>query len=334
MAAVGSPDPYRSYSSYLRQRYGGPVHRVAVDAGFSCPNRGGSAREAAGCLYCDGAGARAPYLGQIPIPSSPQPADPLWQGSVRRQVQAGMAFLRSRYGAERFLLYFQAFSNTFAPVPLLKAVYDFALGCGPFLELVVSTRPDCIDEEVARLLAGYRDRVREVWVELGLQSAHEATLRRINRGHTVAQFDRAFRVLRGQNLRLAVHLIFGLPGEDLGDILATVRHVAALRPDAVKIHNLHVCRGSPLAAAYLAGELTVPSGPRHLEYVLRALELLPPRTIVMRLTCDTPPDRLIAPRGFPDKPAFLRDLRQRLRGRPGEPDPPAAPGETPGSLAR
>lgn len=312
--ATGLP----SYSEYLRRRYGGTVYRVAVDAGFGCPNRRGTGggragdRDHRGCLYCDAGGSRAPYLGGETPPAGPLPEDPRWQDSVRRQIEGGTAFLRSRYGAERFTLYFQAYSSTFAPVDRLQGVYDFALGCGSFRELIVSTRPDCVDDSVARLLAGYRGRVEEVWVELGLQSAHACTLRRIARGHTVADFDRAFRLLRSRGLRLAVHLIFGLPGEDEEHILETVRHVAALAPEAVKIHNLHVCRDSPLATEFLAGEITVPSAPRHLRYLRRALPLLPAGTILMRLTCDTPPDRLLAPRRFAPKQAFLRSVRREL----------------------
>jgi len=314
---------FRSYSGYLRERYGGPVYRIAVDAGFSCPNRRGpkgrgpEGRNQPGCSYCDGSGARAPYLGTTPVPAAPRPDDPRWRDSIKRQIEGGMTFMRSRYGARSFLLYFQAYSNTFASVETLRGVYDFALGCGRFLELIVSTRPDCIDARVAALLAGYRGRVQEVWVELGLQSAHERTLRRIGRGHTVADFDRAFRLLRSCGLRLAVHLIFGLPGEDREEILSTVRHVAALAPDAVKIHNLHVCRDSPLEAEFLAGELTAPSAPRHLSYLLQALPMLPPETLLMRLTCDTPPQRLLAPRRFAQKEAFLRSVRRGLAELPG-----------------
>jgi radical SAM protein (TIGR01212 family) len=261
----------------------------------------------------------------------PEPADPQWQSSVRRQIEEGLAFMRSRYGAQQFLLYFQAYSNTFAPVDRLRGIYDFALGCGSFVELIVSTRPDCVNPQVAALLASYRGRVQEVWVELGLQSAQERTLKWIGRGHTVTDFDRAFGLLRARGLRLAVHLIFGLPGENLEDIQDTIRHVAALRPDAVKIHNLHVCRDSPLLAEYLAGEVTVPSALRHLGYVVQALELLPPQTIVMRLTCDTPPERLIAPRHFPDKNAFLQSVRRALRDRRR---PEGYPGEATLSLPR
>jgi radical SAM protein (TIGR01212 family) len=302
---------FRGYAGYLRARYGSPAYRVAVDAGFGCPNRGPD-RGRPGCLYCDEHGALAPYQEVFEAPDAPFEQR---LASIRRQVERGTAFLRRRYGAEIFLLYLQAFSGTHAPAAELKVIYDFALGCGSFRELIVSTRPDCVDRERAELLSGYRRSGLEVWVELGLQSGCDATLQRIRRGHTVADFTRAFGLLREAGVRLAVHLIFGLPGEGLEQILDAVRLVAGLEPEGVKIHNLHVPRDSPLAAEHLAGELVAPCAARHLEYVIRALELLPPRTLILRLTCDTPVGRLAAPRGFPPKAEFYRELRAVLAAR-------------------
>jgi len=305
---------FRSYSGYLQARYGAPAYRVAVDAGFSCPNRGPDRRRP-GCLYCDEHGARAPYLEALEALPCPGSGAPERLEAIRRQVERAVAFLERRYAARLFLLYLQAFSGTHAPVEELERLYDFALGCGEFRELIVSTRPDCIDSEKARLLAGYRRRGLEVWVELGLQSACDATLDRVRRGHSVADFARAYGLLRQAGVKIGVHLIFGLPGEGMEQILQTVRYVARLQPDGVKIHNLHVPVGSPLAAELLAGELATPCAPRHLDYVVRALELLPPRTVIMRLTCDTPRERLAAPRVFLPKAAFHQAVRHELERR-------------------
>jgi radical SAM protein (TIGR01212 family) len=306
---------FRGYAEYLRAKYGAPAYRVAVDAGFGCPNRGPD-RGQPGCLYCDERGALAPYQEAATGDGrSPAAAGGERLASIRRQIERGTAFLRRRYGARVFLLYLQAFSNTHAPAAELEEIYDFALGCGEFRELIVSTRPDCVDPQRAELLAGYRRRGLEVWVELGLQSACDATLARVRRGHTVGDFLRAFGLLREAGVRLAVHLIFGLPGEGLEQIQDTVRLVAGLEPEGVKIHNLHVPRGSPLAAEHLAGELSAPCTARHLQYVVRALELLPPRTLILRLTCDTPGGRLAAPRGFAPKAAFYREVRSALAAR-------------------
>ncbi len=291
--------PYRSYSGYLQRLYGKRAYRVSVDAGFSCPNRAPDG--SSGCSYCDAAGARAPYLGGT--------------AGMREQIEKGVRFLKRRYGAETFLLYFQAYSSTNASASELRGIYDEALSLAPFKELIVSTRPDCLDEEKSELLACYRAKGIDVWVELGLQSARDETLKRISRGHTAADFIAAFTLLKRQGLKAAVHLIFGLPGETSADIARTVSFISGLDPDGVKIHNLHIPAATPLAREFLKGEVTAPGPEKHLEYVIAALELLSPRCLIMRLTCDTPKDRLLSPRSFWEKQAFASILARRMRER-------------------
>ena len=292
--------PYRSYSAYLKERYGVPAYRVAVDAGFSCPNRaGGRSRE--GCSYCEISGARAVYLDRT------GPED------LRMQVARGVEFLSKRYGARVLLLYFQAYTNTLGSVGELRRLYDDCLEMAPFRELIVSTRPDEIDGPRADLLASYRGEDFDVWVELGLQSVHDATLKRINRGHDSAAFFRAYDMLKERGIKTAVHLIFGLPGEGRREIMESVRRVAALRPEGIKLHNLHIPVSSPLYREYLKGTLTVPSPARHAEYVAEALTLLPPETLIMRMTCDTPSARRGAPLWVPGKSAFSNEV-VRLMG--------------------
>jgi radical SAM protein (TIGR01212 family) len=298
---VGSPRvPYLSYSQYLRQRHGASVYRVAVDAGFTCPNRAGG-RAAAGCSYCAPHGSRAPYVGE--------------EEDLACQVRNGIAFLQRRYGAKDFILFFQAYSNTYAPVERLRRTYDAGLALAPFRGMNVATRPDCIDAARADLLASYRGRNLEIWCELGLQSAHDETLRRIGRGHTWDDFRRAQEMLKERGVLTAAHLIFGLPGEGLDEILGTIDALAALGIDGVKIHNLHVPRGTRLAREYLSGEITVCGPERHLEYVVAALERLPPGTVIMRLLCDTPPAELAAPRAFWDKSRFTERVASSMKAR-------------------
>jgi radical SAM protein (TIGR01212 family) len=314
---MGQPtNPFFSYSTYLKQKYGRSVYRVAVDAGFSCPNRGPD-RSSPGCLYCDERGSRAPYLDYAPSEERRNAEAGMvdWRQDLQQQIDRARGFLHNRYGADLYILYFQAFSGTHAPVDRLRRIYDFGLRCAPFRELAVSTRPDCIDQVKAELLASYRRKDFDVWVELGLQSAIEQSLRRINRGHTVEDFDRAFLICRAAGLKVTVHLIFGLPGEDLTEIRRTIDYVAGLRPEGVKFHNLHIPTGCPLYAEYLGGELSVPCAARHLEYTIAALERLPPDTVIMRLTCDTPEQLLAAPRGFPGKARFLSRLRREMENR-------------------
>jgi radical SAM protein (TIGR01212 family) len=307
--------PYLTYSRYLKERYGCRVFRVAVDAGFSCPNRGGD-RSRAGCSYCDADGSRAPHVSRngprFPVGCDLGRGMPMDAGSLERQVRESISFYRRTHGDGGYILYFQAYSNTNAPVETLRRIYDAGLALAPFLGLNVATRPDCIDEEKADLLASYELRGLEVWVELGLQSAHDATLRRIGRGHSAADFVRAFEMLRRRHLKIAVHLIFGLPGEGRAEIVQTIRALALLRPDGVKIHNLHVPAGTLLAREYQKGEFVVSSPQRHIEYTIAAIERLPPGTVIMRLTCDTPAERLAAPRGFWRKEQFLSKLEKQM----------------------
>lgn len=294
--------PFRAYSRYLRNRYGERTYRIGVDAGFSCPNRG-SDRRSGGCTFCDESGARAAYIADVSA------------ADLTGQIERSRDALARRYGAARFMLYFQAFSSTYAPADVLREVYDTGLSVMPFEELIVSTRPDCVDGEIATLLGSYRERLNDVWVELGLQSAHDATLRRIGRGHDVAAFDRALSSLRASGVKVAAHVIFGLPGEGPAEIAETMRFLAERRIEGIKIHNLHVVEGTPLDAQYCRGEFSVPDGEEHMRLVADALELLPSDTVVMRLTCDTPDGKLRAPRAFPGKQEFRRRLVEYMQER-------------------
>lgn len=304
--------PYLTYSRYLRERHGCKVYRVAVDAGFGCPNRAGG-RSGGGCSFCSQSGSRAPYLG--PSADVPHAGCAEVGPRLRRQVDSTISFLKKRYAADAFILYFQPYSNTNASVAELKQAYDAGLALAPFRGLNVATRPDCIDPGKARLLSSYRQEGLEVWVELGLQTVHDDTLRRIGRGHTMEDFRRAYGLLKENGLNVAVHLIFGLPGEGLSHIIETADEVARLGLDGVKIHNLHIPRGTRLESELVKGEVTVPSPERHLEYCIAAIERLPPRTVVMRLVCDTPRSELAAPRAFWRKETFTSKLAAEMKAR-------------------
>ena len=297
----------------MRRKYGAPVYRIGVDAGFSCPNRGRD-RLSPGCSYCDSFGSLSTYQRAEGVGPETGEMDARLQ-SIDTQIRRGLLFLKRRYNAEFFILYFQAFSNTFDTIPNLRKIYDFGLSRFPFVEFVVSTRPDCIGPDSADLLAYYAGEKRDIWVELGLQSASDTTLKRIHRGHDTACFERAFRLLRERGIKIAVHLIFGLPGEGLREIENTVRYVRTLAPEGLKIHNLHVPRDTALAEEYRRGELSVPSLSRHLEYTIRALELMPEETVIMRLTCDTPEGRLLAPRDGWTKGYFYSRIREEMKKR-------------------
>ena len=325
---------FYSYSSYLKNKYGKSAYRVAVDAGFSCPNR--KQNKTGGCTYCDELGSTAVYQrgqeadlahnGVVPLFDKIDNLNKNFHSlrsdlesrkiRIKQQVATSINFIERRYKSEYLLLYFQAFTNTYAPVKELKEIYDYSLSLAPFKELIVSTRPDCISEANVKLLASYMKQGIDVWVELGLQSSNNNTLDRINRGHSREHFLKAYSLLKKYRVKTTVHLIFGLPGEGYKEIMSSVNFLSKLDPEGVKIHNLHIPIGTELFREYLMGEITVPSGLRHLEYTIEAIERFPENTIIHRLTCDTPSHRLGAPRTFFKKGSFynLVSKTMKLRG--------------------
>jgi radical SAM protein (TIGR01212 family) len=295
---VKKEEPFLNYSRYLQKKYGCTAYRVSIDGGFSCPNRGEN-RENPGCTYCSSFGSRSAFIGET-------------ETDIRNQIERNFTILKSRYKAEIFMLYFQAYSSTWAPVDQLKELYDYSLAQGDFRELIVSTRPDCLSEEICELLTSYQSDKLEVWVELGLQSSCDKTLEKINRGHTRGEFESSFRMLKKFGLKNVVHLIFGLPGEDHTKMMNSVKYVAALRPDGVKFHNLHIPDKTAMHDELLAGEMAIPSSPGHVRYLADAIELVHEDTVIMRLTTDTPQKRHLIPGFMLDKTIIYNRVREEL----------------------
>ncbi|HAK97575.1 MAG TPA: TIGR01212 family radical SAM protein, partial [Planctomycetes bacterium] len=233
-----APGPYwRSFDAYLRERFGAKVRKLPLDAGFSCPNR---ERGGTGCAFCDNA-AFSPFAARPG--GKPAPLD--------AQLDEGIA-RAARRGARAFMAYFQAFTNTYAPLDALKAAYDCAARRPGVVALAVGTRPDCAGDDILELLASYCDRL-EVWLELGLQSAHDETLARLNRGHTYAQFLDAVARCRRFPLKLCVHVILGLPGETRALGNRTAEELAALPIHGLKLHPLQILAGTRLAEEHARG---------------------------------------------------------------------------------
>jgi hypothetical protein len=301
---------YYSFNRYLKERFGERVHKVALDAGRSCPNRDGS-RATGGCIYCNSRGSGTGAWRRCP--------------DVRAQAQAGIDVIARRYGVRRFIAYFQSFSNTYGPLADLRELYESVLDLPGIVGLSVSTRPDCLNPEILNLLAGYTDRLM-VWLELGLQSIHEETLEHINRGHTYGDFLKGFQLARQYPLLLCVHVIIGLPGEQPGHVLQTAREVARLRPDGIKIHSLYIPQGTALEQLYRDG-LYVPLAQQEFAgLACDFLELLPPDTVVQRLTGDPQAAELVAPDWARYKQATLNliaremELRQSRQGIKHQPE--------------
>jgi uncharacterized protein len=298
-AWLTSGQRYFPLSQFLRQRFGGKVWRVTVDAGFTCPNVDGTVATG-GCVYCDNRSfspnRRLPHVG------------------VRAQVERGVRILEKYYGADRFLVYFQAATNTYAPVEKLRRLYDEALDHPQIVGLVVGTRPDCVPDDVLDLIQSYAES-RYVSLELGLQSIHDGSLAWMNRGHTVEAFFDAVQRCQGRGFEVSSHVILGLPGESRDDMLATADTLAALPVDAVKIHNLHVVRNTPLEQMYRAGTVKIVDREEYVALVCDFLERLPPTMVIQRLSGDAPPEYLVAPAWCLDKPALLAAIQAELRRR-------------------
>jgi radical SAM protein (TIGR01212 family) len=295
-----SPDRrYYPFSRFLRERFGGKVYRVTVDAGFTCPNVDGSVA-VGGCVYCDN--------------RSFSPNRRLPRTTIREQVRRGIEILQKRYAADRFLAYFQAATNTYAPVPKLKRLYDEALDHPQIVGLAVGTRPDCVPDEVLELLQRYAQE-RYVGLELGLQSVHDRSLDWMNRGHHFDTFLDAVRRCEGRGLDVCAHVILGLPGETVADMLATAEALARLPVQAVKIHNLHVVKDTPLERMYRDGEVRMLERDEYVQVVCDFLEHLPPGMVIQRLNGDAPPDYLVAPLWCLDKAGLLHAIEAELERR-------------------
>ena len=234
--------------------------------------------------------------------------------SLDEQMVKGMDWARRRYGASKFIAYFQSFTNTYAPVLRLRELYDRALKYEGVVGLSVGTRPDCVDKEVLGLLASYRENFL-VWLELGLQSAHDSTLIKINRGHDVACFDRAVSEAHAQGLNVCAHVILGLPGENRDLMMETARHLGGLAVDGVKIHTLYVVKGTPLAEMYEREKCKCLEREDYVELLLDFLERLPPTMVVQRLTGDPIPVELIAPLWVREKDKTLNLIARRFEER-------------------
>ena len=290
---------YNDYSTYLKDRYGCKVYRIGLDGGFTCPNRDGT-KGKAGCIYCNGNGSRAAYT---------NPCD-----DIRKQLAARIEYLKKTKAAMKFIAYFQAFTNTYAPVERLKKIYDQALGFDEIVGISIGTRPDTIDRGKLKLISSYLDRF-EVWVEFGLQSIHNKTLEEIKRGHTFEDFLTAFELTKQSGIFVSAHVILGLPGETRADMLQTAEMLSKLKVDGVKIHLLHILKDSPLEKLYTNGKITVMEQSEYVELVCDFLEHLSPEIIIQRLTGEGDRANHVAPDWAMDKVGTIDKIRAALRKR-------------------
>ena len=289
---------YYTYDYYLRRTFGGKCAKIPLDGGFTCPNIDGRC-STGGCIYCSGRGsgdfAELPSL------------------SVKEQYDRVRARLSSKWSTERCIPYFQAHSNTYGEVERLRKLYYEALALDGVVGLNIATRADCLGEGVPELLAEIAEKT-VLTVELGLQSSNDKTAELINRGHSFDDFCRGVELLRAASpkINICVHIIFGLPEESNEMMLRTVCDVAALHPEQVKIHLLHVIRGTKMAEMYEKGEYEPLSKERYVSLVADAIELLPEDIVIARLTGDGMADDLIAPDWSRKKVSVINDIDKLL----------------------
>ena len=270
---------YNQYSAHLKNKFGAKVYKITLDAGFSCPNRDGTISKG-GCIFCDDGGSFSQAHSNLL--------------SIDDQVNVGVETLSKRFKAEKFMSYFQAYSNTYKPVKELEKIYNSALNHKDIVGISIGTRPDCIDDDKLDLIASYKNDYY-TWLEYGLQSIHDKTLLRINRGHDFDCFLRAYEKTKERGINVCVHVIFGL-WETKDEIMQTAQKLAELGVDGVKIHMLCALKDTKLANIYEAGEIDFMSEEEYVDTVCDFLEFLPKETTIHRLAGNGLKKNLIAPR--------------------------------------
>jgi radical SAM protein (TIGR01212 family) len=277
---MGGSRLYRAYGPYLEDLFGEKVYRVCLDGGFLCPNRDGTLGTD-GCIYCSDYGSWGGRRETLPLVE---------------QVRLEKERIRKRYGARKYLAYFQAYTGTYAPVSELRKIYDTVMAEDPdMVGMIVGTRPDCVDRKKLELISSYRVGNRRVWIEYGLQSSHDRTLELIGRGHTVQCFTDAVRLTAEYGIGVFAHVIIGLPGEGRSDVIETAEYLSRLQIDGIKLHNLNIIRGTVMERWLEQGRVKPLGLEEYAGYVVDFLERTDPEVVVARLTADTPPHLLIAP---------------------------------------
>ncbi len=269
---------YNQFSAHLKEKFGVKVYKITLDAGFSCPNRDGTI-STGGCIFCDDGGSFSKAHSNLL--------------SIEEQVNVGAQNLKERFKAEKFMSYFQAFSNTYKPVNELEKIYNSALNHPDIVGISIGTRPDCVDNEKIKLISSYKDDYY-TWIEYGLQSIHNKTLQKINRGHDYECFLRAYEKTKEAGINVCVHVIFGM-WETHDEIMQTAQELARLKVDGVKIHMLCALENTKFAQMYKNGEIKFMSEDEYIQTVCDFLEYLPKETTIHRLAGNGFSKTLIAP---------------------------------------
>ncbi|MFL0269153.1 TIGR01212 family radical SAM protein [Candidatus Clostridium radicumherbarum] len=287
---------YKSLNYFLREKFGGKVFKISLDAGFSCPNRDGTI-SSGGCLFCSERGS-GDFAGDRNF-------------SIEKQFEDIKKMMNKKWKEGKYIAYFQAYTNTYAPVNILRENYETALKEEGVVALAIATRPDCLSEETLDLLEELSKKVY-LWVELGLQTSNERTARLINRGYSLEIFDTALRKLNERKIDVVVHTIFGLPEEDKEDMLNTIKYIGDRPIKGIKFHLLHLMKNTPLVKLYEQGRLKFLEEEEYIEILCEALTMLPQDVVIHRLTGDAPRELLIGPMWSLKKWEILNAIDRKL----------------------
>ena len=285
---------YYSLNDYLIKKFGKKVYKIALNGNMSCPNRDGSLGHG-GCIFCS-AGGSGDFAGN---PSE----------SITQQIEHGKALLSAKYSGNSYIAYFQAYTNTYAPVEYLRRIFTEAIHHPDIICLSIATRPDCLGEEVIDLLQELNAQ-KPIWIELGLQTIHPQTASYIRRGYELDTFEQAMLLLKNAGIETIVHMIIGLPGEDKKMILETADYIAHSSASGIKLQLLHVLTGTDLAADYEKGLFKTLTLDEYLDILTDIIKILPPDMVIHRLTGDGPKKLLVAPEWSTDKKNVLNSINR------------------------
>ncbi|GMQ62317.1 TIGR01212 family radical SAM protein [Vallitalea sp. AN17-2] len=297
--SIWGDKPYYSLNYYLRELYGEKIYKIAIDGGFTCPNRDGKIGTR-GCIFCSEGGS-----GDFASSASL---------SIYDQIEEGKKKLSSKKTGNKYIAYFQAYTNTYAPINRLKALFREAISHPDIIGLSVATRPDCLDNEVIKLLATI-NKTKKVWVELGLQSIHTSSASFIRRGYELDCFDSAVTRLTEAGLDVVVHLILGLPNETKEDVLQSVKYICNKNIRGIKLQLLHVLKNTDLADYYAENDFKILSMDEYIDLLISCIEIIPPEIVIHRITGDGPKNLLIEPLWSGNKKVVLNTILKEFKNR-------------------
>jgi uncharacterized protein len=293
-----STKPYLPYSDVLKAKFGCKVYKVTLDAGFTCPNRDGS-KGVGGCTFCDETGSSSRAQNK--------------KDSITVQIHKNVEIMGKRFKAQKFIAYFQSYTNTYSRIERLKKLYDEAMDAHPnIVGLAISTRPDCVDREKLALIASYKRENRYLCVEYGMQTIFDRTLETLNRCETHADFLKAFELTRELEIPMCIHVILGLPGETREDMMETAKVLSGLKPEGVKIHLLCAMKHTPLEQMYLRGEWEPLTQETYVQLVCDFIEHLDPAIAIHRITGNGHRNGLVAPRWLLKKHEVLNQVEREF----------------------